>query len=385
MSVFKRPGSQTYSYDFQLGRLRFSGRTEATTKREAERIEAQERKKAEAIVAEERALEKPSTWGQAVTRYWREKGQHLKNAATELEYLDWLTKEIGKGRPLIEVDDNVIAFLVAKKRQQKDTRFSKNKDKARLIGPRAVNAAVPEAARKVLTRARKVWKVRVSEIDWSQHMLKQNAGRVREASKTEEAELLGELGRGYDVAVKFAILTGCRRIEVLGLRWKHVDFFNRRFSVTGKGDKSRFIPMTRQTYDLLWSVKDHHPEVVFTYQAARTRRYGDRNVVRGQRYPLTDSGLKSQFRRSLGKTDIENFHFHDTRHTMASRLVRRTKDLLAAKELLGHARLTTTQIYTHAMEEDLRAALEMTESPTEITTSVDEDEDNALQQKDKQG
>src|SRR5690606_11292798 len=115
---------------------------------------------------------------------------------------------------------------------------------APLIGPRAVNAAVPESARKVLTRARKVWKVRVSEIDWSQHMLKQNDGRVREASKAEEGALMASLSRGYDVAVKFAVLTGCRRIEILGLRWKHVDFFNRRFSVTGKGGKSRVIPMT---------------------------------------------------------------------------------------------------------------------------------------------
>src|SRR5690606_12004652 len=96
MSVYKRKGSETYSYDFRLGSVRFSGRTEATTRRAAERIESQERKKAEALVAEERKLDAPSTWGEAVTRYWREVGQHLKNAAIELEYLDWLTKEIGK-------------------------------------------------------------------------------------------------------------------------------------------------------------------------------------------------------------------------------------------------------------------------------------------------
>ncbi|WP_116654379.1 tyrosine-type recombinase/integrase [Pelagibacterium sediminicola] len=368
MSVYKRKGSETYSYDFQLGGVRFSGRTEATTKRAAERIEAQKRKEAEALVGEERALDAPATWGQAVTRYWREVGQHLKNAPTELEYLAWLTNEIGKSRPLIEVNDNVVAFLVAKKRQQKDSRYSKRKNEAPLIGPRAVNAAVPEAIRKVLTRARKVWKVRVAEIDWSQHMLKQNEGRVREASKAEEGALLGKLSRGYDVAVRFAILTGCRRMEILGMRWKDVDFFNRRFTVTGKGSKSRVIPMTVQTYDLLWHLKDHHPEVVFTYEAARTRKYGDRKVERGRRYPLTDSGLKSQFRRALGKTDIEDFHFHDTRHTMASRVARRTKDLLSVQKLLGHSRLTTTQIYTHAMEEDLRAALEETESPTENPT-----------------
>lgn len=378
MSVYKRKGSETYSYDFQLGGVRFSGGTEATTKRAAERIEAQKRKEAATVVAEEQSLEAPSTWGQAVTRYWRERGHHLKNASTELEYLDWLTTEIGKNRPLVEVTDNIIAFLVAKKRQQRDSRYSKRKDEAPLIGPRAVNASVPEAVRKVLTRARKVWKVRVSEIDWSQHMLKQNDGRVREASKAEEGALLGNLSRGYDVAVRFAILTGCRRMEILGLRWKDVDFFNRRFVVTGKAGKSRVIPMTVQTYDLLWHLKDHHPEVVFTYAAARTRRYGDRLIMRGVRYPLTDSGLKSQFRRALGKTDIEDFHFHDTRHTMASRVVRKTKDLLSVQKLLGHSRLTTTQIYTHAMEEDLRAALEETESPTENTTSDSQGAGKAL-------
>lgn len=368
MSVYKRPGSQTYSFDFRVGGIRFSGGTGETEKRKAKQVEAQEREKAKALVAQELSLDAPSTWGEAVTRYWREAGQYLKNAPTELEYLDWLTGEIGKTRPLVEIDDNLMAHLVAKKRLQKDSRFKKCKGDAPTIGPRAVNAAVPEMVRKVMLRARKVWKVPVAEINWRDHKLKQPEGRVREATRLEEEALLGSLGRGYDVAVEFAILSGCRRMEILGLRHHHVDFINRRYEVTGKGGRKRVIPMTQRTYELLWSQKDYHPEVVFTYEAARTRHYGGKLVMRGQRYPLTDAGLKSQFKRALGKTDIENFHFHDTRHTMASRVARRTKDLLAVQKLLGHTRLTTTQIYTHAMEDDLRAALELTESPTEITT-----------------
>ncbi len=83
---------------------------------------------------------------------------------------------------------------------------------------------------------------------------------------------MGALARGYDEAVTFAILTGCRRMEILGLEWSRVDFFNRRFAVTGKGNKTRTIPMSQEVFDLLWRQKDFHPVKVFTYEAAVRRK-----------------------------------------------------------------------------------------------------------------
>lgn len=61
-----------------------------------------------------------------------------------------------------------------------------------------------------------------------------------------------QLERGYDDAIEFAFLSGCRRMEILGLDWPRVDFFGRQFTVIGKGKKSRVIPMSQAIFDLLW-------------------------------------------------------------------------------------------------------------------------------------
>src|SRR5690606_37137731 len=83
--------------------------------------------------------------------------------------------------------------------------------------------------------------------------------RVREASQAEEAAFMDVLDRGYDDAVAFALLTGCRRMEIVGLTWQRVDFFTRQFTVVGKGGKSRTIPMSDAVFLLLWDQKDHDP------------------------------------------------------------------------------------------------------------------------------
>src|SRR5690606_32717189 len=75
---------------------------------------------------------------------------------------------------------------------------------------------------------------------------------LREARPDEEAAIMEELARGYDVAVEFAVMTGCRRMEIVGLVWHRVDFFNRQFTVVGKGNKARSIPMSDAVFELLW-------------------------------------------------------------------------------------------------------------------------------------
>lgn len=105
---------------------------------------------------------------------------------------------------------------------------------------------------------------------------------------------------------------------------------------------------------------------MFTYQAKRTVRRGDDVICRGQRYPLTESGLKTAMRRAVPNAGVTNFRFHDTRHTAATRVLRKS-NLRVVQELLGHRDVATTTKYAHAVKEDVRAALEAatpTKSPT---------------------
>jgi integrase len=61
---------------------------------------------------------------------------------------------------------------------------------------------------------------------------------------------------------------------------------------------------------------------------------------------------------------VENFRFHDLRHTRATRILRATGNIHAAKEALKHRSIKTTLRYAHVTENDVRRALEASESRT---------------------
>lgn len=317
------------------------------------------------------------TFEVASSRWWEEIGKHAKDTATVLRNLEWLKARIGAKTDLRDITNAVVATLVATRRGEK----TRNRTKPTLVSPATVNRTCTQPLREIINRAAKVWGVEVGKVDFGKHMLKEPKERVREASRDEEGAILSQLGRGYDVAVEFALLSGCRRMEILGLEWPHVDFFSRRFRVTGKGGKERNIPMSDAIYNLLWSQKDFHPMKVFTYSAARTRK--KEGLIRGQRYPLTEEGLKSAMRRAVPKAGVQNFHFHDTRHTAATRVLR-ASNLKVVQRLLGHSDIATTAKYAHAMDDDVRAALSSaTSRPTENPTEGTDKGDNNLKGKGK--
>lgn len=356
MSTYKRKGSDVYSYDFWIGGRRFLGSTEETTKRAADAVERREKDKAKVEVSVAEAMDAPRTWELASSRWFLEVGRYHVNSHIDAASLDWLTKAIGRKTPLIDIDDNRVAALVSKRRAE-FRQVGKPANRTKLVGAATVNRTMTEPLRKVILRASKVWKVRVADVDWGSHMLEEPQERVREASKGEEASIMAKLERGYEDAVEFAFVNGCRRMEIIGLRWQKVDFFGRQFTVLGKGSKERVIPMNQRTFDLLWRLQGNHADYVFTFEAKRTRRSGQRDLVKGQRYPLTEEGLKTAMRRAVPNAGVENFRFHDTRHTAATRVLRKS-NLRVAQKLLGHKDIKTTTKYAHAMTEDVRAALD---------------------------
>src|SRR5690606_33531493 len=89
--------------------------------------------------------------------------------------------------------------------------------------------------------------------------------------------------------------------EIVGLRWTDVDFFNRVLTVTGKGDKTRTIPMTSAIYELLKAEHGKHVEHVFTYVAKMPRK--DAGTIR----PITMEGFKIEWRRARKRSGVTNF------------------------------------------------------------------------------
>ncbi|MCJ2051654.1 tyrosine-type recombinase/integrase [Methylobacterium sp. J-070] len=366
MSVFKRPGAEVYSYDFRLGGNRFSGSTGATTRREAERAEDRARAVARAAAEETKAAsDLPMTFGAAADLYWSQVGQHLKggNADGMLSALAWLKPKIGPARLLRDIDDRLVAELVATRRgehsrsggNRKRRKGAKRAAAPKLVSPATVNRTVIEPLRQILNRARQLWKQPVTEIAWRMHVLREPRERVRELRAEEEAHLFAVLRPDYHPALRFALITGLRLGEIACLRWNDVDWGGRQITVLSKGDKLATIPMPPDVRDLLWPLRGDHPEAVFTYEAAR-RRDGR---TRGDMQPITRSGLQITFRRAVAKAGITNFRFHDNRHTAATRVLRATGNLKIVQRLLRHEQITTTAKYSHVLDDDVLAAMQL--------------------------
>lgn len=367
MSVYKRPGAEVYSYDFRWRGHRFHGSTGCGNKRDAEKWEKAERDR---LKASQIDTTKPMTFGAATTKFWEEVGQHRSKPLAMWSILGWLQRNIGSSKPIREIDDALVAKLVAKKRG--DTRKARRGGKVDMIhvAPATVNRNMLEPLRAILNRASEFWGQSIGKVAWEKHRLKEPQERVREASIVEEAEIMALVPESYRPAVAFAILTGCRRGEIIGLTWQDVNFFARDLRVTGKGDKSRTIPMSQEVFDLLWSLRGHHDESVFTY----VEKLGRMGRAKGSRYPITKAGLGNAWGRSV-RGKIANFTFHDTRHTAATRLVRQTGSIKLAQKLLGHSNITTTTRYAHVTHDDLRNGLEAvsaaksaTQTPTDSAT-----------------
>ncbi len=140
--------------------------------------------------------------------------------------------------------------------------------------------------------------------------------------------------------------SGLRVGELCGLRAGDADLRGRRVTVWGKGGKQRQLPMSDASVEALGAwldsgraalVADGSPaDAVFLNR--RGRALGPRDV-----------------RRILDRRSPVPTHPHALRHTFATHLLDGGADLRAVQELLGHADLATTQVYTHVSKERLRA------------------------------
>ncbi|RYG10940.1 MAG: integrase [Burkholderiales bacterium] len=369
MSVYKPKGRDTYVIDFQCGGRRFCVSTTAKNRREADKLEVAERERAKRQIAAEHAAaaafrgEAPLTLKAAADRYWNEAGQHHAGSDTTWTDLRRCMEHFGEGRRLDEISDIDLTAFVAWRRGQtvKGRKTLADGRPAPLVSAATVNRSTVDILRKLFTHARKKWKIALpSEPDWKAHRLEERGELVREIREgAQESDIHEALPAGYRDLWRFALASGLRLAECF-LRWDQIDRIAGTITVTQKGDRAHVIPLTREMKAILAACAGHHDEWVFCYAARRTKKQGGKALIeRGKRYPVTYSGMKSEWRRKV-KTDLDlDLRFHDTRHTRATRLLRKTGNLKVVQRLLGHADIdTTARFYAHVTLDDVRAALE---------------------------
>lgn len=160
--------------------------------------------------------------------------------------------------------------------------------------------------------------------------------------------------------------SGLRLGEVEQLDLQSVDLRSRQVRVLGKGRKERIVPFGGPAATSIQAYLPARRELVAKRgkdpMAAQTGRRGDVIGAPGAPLFVSRNGRRlsrRQIQRTVGRTleavaSGEGLSVHALRHSFATHLLDNGADLVAVKELLGHASLSTTRIYTHTTTDKLR-------------------------------
>lgn len=200
------------------------------------------------------------------------------------------------------------------------------------------------AVRAVLNAAYRDWEVMDSPPPRIK-LTRERPGRYRYLSDSEIEALFRNAPADAVPVFMFALETGCRRGEIMKLRWRDIDFDHKRLVVPPhicKTDYLRAIPLTDELVAVLEGEMD------------------DRDASRDDLiFPdLTVAVLRRwwmKVRIKMGLEDDPDFVFHALRHTCATRLVNQGVPTSTVQKWLGHTRITTTEHYLNQTGRDLEA------------------------------
>lgn len=174
--------------------------------------------------------------------------------------------------------------------------------------------------------------------------LVRQARRLPESLEPAEvAAFLADLSTHRDRAIALAMLLGgLRAAEVRSLRLAEVDMGLRRVRVMGKGRRERVVPIDRAFFaELAAYLRSERPPGCATPQCFVVLR----GPTTGQ--AMTEAGLRRIFRTHRARSGATRVRPHRLRHTFGTQLAQAGIDLLALRELMGHASPETTAAYVH--------------------------------------
>ncbi len=174
------------------------------------------------------------------------------------------------------------------------------------------------------------------------------------------------LGRRDRAILELLYASGLRLSELVGLGLEDIDLSSRLVRVLGKGGKERIVPFNRATAAALRAYLAYRETLVRQGNAPppprrRGRAAVDPLFVNYQGGRLSARSVDRLVRRYAAATSTRHgISPHALRHSFATHLLERGADLRAIQEMLGHARISTTQRYTHVSPAQLMAVYKKT-------------------------
>jgi integrase len=372
MSVYKPAKSRFYQYDFRYKGKRYTGSTGVETLRKAEAVERHIRGEVALGLHDDQA---GMTLDQGAGQWWEEVGKHLRTAKDIERRLETLLRLMGKDTRLVDINTRKVSVAIEKRRGET---YQKAPDKpgkpARRypVANATVNADIISPLRRILRRAETVWEVKpIAKIDWKALTLAEPEPEIRLYTADQRAAWIGQCDPVAGRALEYLLRYGLRLNELFFPPAAYLpadEFAGPRLAINKRKRGVMLLPLRED------DARDVAARVGRAQAAELETIWFEEKVIPacGKRpekivlEPLTYYGLQARLRSAAKRAGINMARvIHGARHHAGTVMLGKTGNLKLTQQLLGHADIKSTLRYAHALEADLRSALEG--SPTAAT------------------
>lgn len=290
----------------------------------------------------------------AAAEWWDYKGEGLASANTLEARLELAVRLVGKNKPVNEITTTDIATAVQKRRGILT--------RGRAIKNATANRDIIDTIRPIIRRQKKLLNdgrgppVFFPEVDWAEVRLAEPRPKPRDFAATEIADFRASLAEHWLDFAHIQARYGFRLAEMFFAPSDVDPEAGRLLLRDRKGDDDHHMPLATDDAAMLAARAGRA-------RAAKLSTVWFRQLKSGRLKPLTYNAAKQAMRRAMRDSGLHASKgakgSHDLRHHAAMTALRASKSLRGTQRLLGHADIRSTLVYAHAMEDDVRAIIEL--------------------------
>lgn len=307
MPLSRRPGSPYWWYSFSIGGRRFRGSTGRTKKSEAQEVERDRHHQIE------QAQGRGADWTllAVLNAYWSEHAKFKRSARMIEDHIAELQEGLGGDTIASRLTAGALMDYRAKRRGKGCQAHTVNRDFAYL--------------RAALEHCRQHG-AQMPAIDWKRLKADEPPGRIRFLSKEEYDALMAAAHRDLRPIILCAVTTGLRLGDIQRLDWKQIRL------------AERVIQVKRTKANKALNVRIGAALMAHLSTVPQEKR-------KGKLFDWT--GFRRRWAKAVKDAKLDDFRFHDLRHTFASWARQAGADIADICEALGHASISMTMRYAH--------------------------------------